>query len=808
MLRSYFIIAWRNIQRNKTYSIINILGLSLGVACCLLLTLYVQDEMRYDQHHHRLNDLYRITTQFESDRGIDKLGTTSPPVAMALWDEIPEVEVAVRVLNPPGVSENLIKYQDNVFYETDGFIADSTLFDVLTYELKEGNPKKALTDANTVVISESLARKMFGNESALDKTINITQGGPSGDFKITGVFLENSKSFLHASFFVSMMSSGWGEYIRKDPEASNEWAGQNFVPGYLKLIPGHDIAAIEQKMNDVLLKHGAEDMKAMGMKKTIALEPLKDIYLRSGISGSPRITYLYVIVSIAAFILLIACINFMNLSTAKAAKRSSEIGIRKVMGAFRTSLIRQILGEAMLIVFISIIISVIMVQAGLPFFNELTGKRISFGSDNMLYFTLALAGITVITGLLAGSYPAFYLSSFQPAQVLKGKFMQGNSAGSLRQVLVVFQFMVAIALVCGMVVISDQLQYIQEKNLGFDAKAKIVLPLRTEGARKSYDALKKELLQNSAVHAVSGADYVPGTTIWNDMMFYPEGGNMDNAVLNRRNRIDVGYMELLNIKLIAGRPFTENRTMESDAKLIVNRTSAGKLGFEPEKIVGQHLYFDWQGKKYTFEVIGVMEDYHQTSLKESINPTMFELRANSEYGYLIADVEASHFEETVKAMEKTWKGLVNDTPFEYSFLDENISKLYDEDKKVARIINSFTAIAMLISCLGLYGLSTYMAERRFKEIGVRKVMGASVTQITALMSKEFVRLVAIAFVLAVPLAWYAMNQWLEGFAYRVPVQATVFLIAGASALVIALLTISFESIRAAMGNPVESLRNE
>ncbi len=808
MLRSYFIIALRNIQRNKTYSLINILGLSLGVACCLLLALYVQDEMGYDQHHRRLNDLYRITTKFTTGKGIDRLGSTSPPIAMALRDEIPEIEAAVRVLNPPGVAENLIKYQDNIFYEKDGFIADSTLFDVLTYELKEGNPNKALTDANTVVISESLAHKLFGNESALDKTINITQGGPVSDFKITGVFKENKKSFLHSNFFVSMMSSGWGEYIR-GPQASDEWAGQNFIPGYLKLVPGHHVADIEKKMNEILVKHGAEDMKALGITKTLALEPVKDIYLRSDINRSPRIIYLYVIASIAAFMLLIACINFMNLSTAKAAKRSAEIGIRKVMGAYRTSLIRQILGEAMLIVLISMIISVGLVQAGLPFFNELTGKSISLDPDNIGYFILALGSITIITGLVAGSYPAFYLSSFQPVQVLKGKFSLGNSAGSLRQALVIFQFMIAIALVCGMVIITNQLTYIQEKDLGFDAKAKIALPLRTKNANEHYDALKKELLHNSAIHAVSGANYLPGSTIWNDMMYYPEGGNMETAVLNRRNNIDAGYMELLNIKLIAGRAFTDNRKMESETKLIVNRTSAKKLGFEPEKIVGQNLFFDWQGKKYTFEVIGVMEDYHQTSLKEQINPTIFQMPAESnDYRNVIVDVEAGHFEETMAIIEKTWKGLINDTPFEYSFLDDTIKKQYEEDQKVSRIINVFTVIAMLISCLGLYGLSTYMAERRFKEIGVRKVMGASVTQIVGLMSREFVKLVVVAFVLAVPLAWYVMDKWLEGFAYRVSIQSTVFFLAGASALVIALLTISYESIRAAMGNPVESLRNE
>jgi putative ABC transport system permease protein len=809
MFRNYFIIAVRNIMRSKAYSLINILGLSLGISCCLLLALYIQDEYSYDRHHERLDDLYRISTHFESDRGIDKLKSTSPPVAMTVWAEVPEVEYALRLLSPPGVDRNLIKYEDNFFYETGGFIADSTLFDVLTYELTKGNPKKALVNANSVVISEALAKKLFGSEEASDKMITITQGGSTGTYKVTGVFKNDKKSHIQANFFTSMTSSGWGEYLRTDPEAANEWGGQNFVPAYLKLVPGHNREEVVRKINGVLVKHGAEDMKALGMKKSLGLEAVKDIYLKSDIGQSPRIIYLRVIGSIAVFILLIACINFMNLSTARATKRAAEIGIRKVMGAFRSSLIRQILGEAMVIVALSIVVSIVIVQLALPLFNNLTGKVITFGTENILYFGIALAGITVVTGLVAGSYPAFYLSSFQPAQVLKGKTMLGNASRWLRRSLVVFQFMIAIILACGMFVISKQLDYMQNKSLGFNASAKVIIPLRTSDAKRQYEALKTELLRKNNAQSVSAADYTPGNTIWSDMMFYSEGGNMEKAVLHRRNRIDAGYMEMLGIKLIAGRAFTNNRSMESQNKLIVNRASVKKLGYTPEKIVGEHLYFEWQGQHHSYEVIGVMEDYHQNSLKEEINPIIFEIaRDSSRYSNLVAQVDTGHFSEALSGIEQTWKALVNDTPFEFSFLDQNIQKQYDEDRLMSRVISSFTLIAMLISCLGLYGLSSYMAERRFKEIGIRKVMGASVNQIVALMSKEFIRLVIVALVLSVPLAWYGMERWLEGFAYRVPVDAIIFVYAGGLALLIALATVSFESIKAAVTNPVESLRNE
>ncbi len=809
MLLNYFKIALRNIIHNRVYSAINIFGLALGVACCLLLTLYIQDEISYDKHHKQGDDLYRIVTNFQSEVGFNKQGSVSPPIAMTLKDEVPEIEAAVRVINPIGVSQSLIRYQENLFYEKNGMLADSTLFDVFTYNLKEGNPKKALVEANSVVISETLSERLFGKEPALNKVISISQGGKLTDYKVTGVFLESFNSHIKANFFTSMTSEGFGEYITKNNEAANEWAGQNFVPSYLKLVPGHNPAVVTEKINEVLLRHGAEAMKALGLHKTLSLEPVKDIYLKSDTSKNPRITYIYVVGSLALFILLIACINFMNLSTAKATKRASEIGIRKTMGAFRSSLVSQILGEAMIIVFISILVSLVIVQLALPFFNLLTDKNISFNSENIPYFIATLVGLAIVTGLLAGSYPAFYLSSFQPAQVLKGKLNLGNSAGRLRQALVVFQFTIAIILACGIFIISRQLDFMIEQDLGFDAQAKIVLPLRTEEAHNQYDALRRTIEGNSNITSVSGSTYIPGTMIFSDMMFYPDGGNMDKAVSIRRNRVDAGYIELLNIKLLAGRTFTDNREMGAETKLILNNTAVTKLGFTPDKIVGQNLHFDWQGQKYDFEVIGVIEDYHQNSLHEDIKATLFELASTTEsYDYMIVSVSSSNFEQTTQFIESTWKSLINDTPFEYSFLDQTIQKQYNEDRRISKIITSFGLIAMIICGLGLYGLSSYMAERRFKEIGIRKVMGASIPQIVSLMSKEFLKLVVIAFVIAVPIAWYCMTKWLEGFSYKTPIGWTVFALAGILALGIALITVSFESIKSAVSNPVDSLRSE
>lgn len=807
MLQSYFKIAFRTLMRTKLYSFINIFGLSLGVACCLMLALYIYDEFGYDRHHQRLGDLYRLDTQFEGDMvGFDKLGSVSPPIAMTLKDELPEIEAASRVIGSFS-NENLIQYEGNKFYESNAYVADSTIFDVLTYEFIEGYPKKALIHANTVALSEKLATKLFGKDAALDKSILISQGGAPVNYKITGVY-KNNNSFLNPSFITSMMSEGIGEYIRTNPDASTEWAGQNFVQAYLKLVPGHSRGSVEKKINEVLIKYGSEDMKALGFTKKLFLEPIQDIYLRSPLDKNQRITYIYIIGSIALFILLLACINFMNLSTAKAAKRASEIGIRKVMGAFRGGLIRQILGEALVIVTIAIIISLVLVKVALPAFNELSGKSITLNQYNIMFFSTALLVLTIITGLIAGSYPAFYMSSFKPAEVLKGKFALGNASGHLRQALVIFQFVIAIALVCGVFVISKQLSFMKEKDLGFNPEAKILIPLRTAEAKEKYASLKTEVGIMSSVNGVSATNYPPGSQIFNDMAFYMEGGNMDNAILNRRNSIDAGYMEMLGIKLIAGRAFSDNREAQSNGQIIINRTSANKFKIDPENIVGQNLYFDWQGQNYKFQVIGVMEDFNQTSLKDPIIPVVFEPDTLNEYNFMIANVHPSGFAETISGIEKIWEKQVSDAPFEYSFLDDDIQKQYHEDRRISKIITYFSVIAMIICSLGLYGLSSFMAEQRLKEIGVRKVMGASVSQIVGMMSKEFVKLVLLAFGIAIPLSWYAMQKWLQGFEYKTPMTITPFVYAGLSALLIALLTISYESLRAANSNPAKTLRNE
>ncbi|HLT71559.1 MAG TPA: FtsX-like permease family protein, partial [Cyclobacteriaceae bacterium] len=603
-------------------------------------------------------------------------------------------------------------------------------------------------------------------------------------------------------------SSGWADYIRRS-DVADEWAGQNFTMSYVRLAPGYSLPDVVEKMNAAFQKHGGEDLKALGMDKKLSLEAVPDIYLHSTTENKvPRITYLYVIASIAVFILLIACINFMNLSTAKATKRAMEIGLRKSLGAQKGLLVRQFLSETMVTVLLAVMLSCIVIQVSLPAFNEITGKSISFDSGNMTFILLSLAGITLITGLAAGGYPAFYLSSFQPAGILKGKSDLQASNGLLRRSLVVFQFVIAITLVCGMIIIIRQLTFMQEQNLGFSVANKIVLPLRTATARANFVALRDELQKLPGVAGITGTNNVPGDPIFSNFSLYPRGSSMEKAVLVRNTFVEPNYLDVMQIKILAGNDFSWNRNTESRNKVILNREAAKQLGFAPEEIVGEKLYFDWQGDRYEFEAIGVMENYHQLSLKEEIYPLLFRVDKSPADNFIIADVTDRNIKEAISVFETTWKEINRDTPFEYHFLDEDFEKQYEGDRKVSTVISIFTAIALIISCLGLYGLLSYMAERRIREIGIRKVLGANVGQIVSLMSGEFVKLVLIAFVIAIPLSLYCITQWLERFAYKISPDITLYTLAGSIALSITLLTVGFESIRAARRNPVDALRSD
>lgn len=823
MFRNYIIIAVRNLLKHKIFSFINVVGLSIGIACCTLLALYIKDEFSFDRHFDRSEDIYRIASTFIREEGSeDKIPRTSPAVAMTMLEEFPELESATRVVNPPEVEQHLVRYKDITFYEKQGYLVDSTFFDVFSYEFQEGDRNTALDHRSSVVLSAVLAKKLFGDQSGLDESIIINSGNSVDTFRVTGILKPYvKKSQLDADLYMSMNSEGWGDYVMNE----TSWIANNFVYTYIKVRPGTSITALTEKFPALLEKHGGEQMREMGLKKSMDVQALKDMHLYSigtfttgsfgfaDLGSSGNILYIYILGSICFFILLIACINFMNLTTAKASQRAGEVGIRKSLGANRGNLIRQFLGESMSIVAISMVMSVILVQMLLPVFNQLTNKDLSFNGSNIGYIAVALAGISLITGLIAGSYPAFFLSSFQPAKVLKDKRLSGSSSNWLRKGLVVFQFIIAITLISSIIVIHNQLKFIQNKSLGFNPEYRILIPLRSIEAKTNYINLKDRLEGLAGVNVVSAASAIPSTPTMRDFPLYREGTSMEQAHTHFNINIDEAYFKLLDIPIIAGRDLVSEKdtfNFSNDHNhILVNRASTKINGMTPEEAVGSKLLIDWRGRRMTFTIEGVVEDFHQMSMHREVAPMVFILPVQkTDYVSLAIAIEPKNAENTLTNIGKAWKEINPNTPFESIFLSENVKQQYEADERTLSIITTFTIIAILISCLGLYGLSIYVAERRVKEIGIRKVLGATVTGIVGMLSKDFIKLVAIAFVISIPVGYYLMEKWLENFAYKMELNITVFVIAGLVSLAIAWLTIGFESIKAAMGNPVDSLKNE
>ncbi len=812
MIRNYIKISIRNIQRNKLFTLINIFGLSVGVACCLLLALYIQEELSYDKHFDKAEDIYRVTSYMKNDTGKEfRLASCSGPLAWGIKDRIPEIGVVTRIFVPPGSEQSLIKFKDNKFYETNGYMVDSTFFKVFDYQFTEGNARYAMKESNAVVIGQALKNKLFGSGEALGKIIEIENGRSPAPYKVTGVIKESTKkSHLKINYLLSMHGDGWGRPV--DNTLTN-WVGNNLFFAYLRLMPGSDVAGVETQINEILQENGAQEMKVLGLHKVHRLQRLADIHLRSdfdfidlGVNGNIR--NIYMLSTIAMFILVIACINFMNLATANANKRSNEVGIRKVMGAERKGLIGQFLGESLIMVLIAILFSVLWVELLLPLFNTLTQRSLSFGGENLPFFLAILLVTTFVTGILSGSYPAFYLSSFQPASVLKAGRKSTKSNDFFRKHLVIFQFVISITLVGMVVVINQQLSYLENKDLGFNAKSKVVIPLRNNETRRNYKVLLESIKEKSFVTNACGVDAIPGSTILDDMILYPKGSNSENGVLTKFNYIDHGFLKMMDMDLLAGRRFTDNRAVESQSKIIINRKAVENLGFNLENAVGQIVSFNWADSVFKQEIIGVIENFHQLSLHEDIMPLALGVLPQATYNAIIIEAKSAQTSEIVASLQDTWQVTNSQTPFEYWFLDDHIQKQYDEDRSTSAIITYFTALAILISCLGLYGLSLYSAEQRVKEIGIRKIMGATSVQILRLLSRDFGKLTLIAFILSIPVSYFTMTKWLENFSYRIDISLWVFASAGLMALIITQITISFHAVRASMANPVDSLRNE
>jgi putative ABC transport system permease protein len=810
MLKNYFIVAWRNIIKSRTFSIINIAGLAVGLTCFILIAMYVMDELSYDKYNSNSDRIYRVNSDIRFGGTDLKLAVCSDPMGPTLKKDYPQVEQYVRFYNSDG--SKLIKKGAQYISEDRVTHADSTLFDVFTLPTIAGNSKTALNEPNTVVITESTAKKYFGTVDVVGKSIETNENNKT-PYKITAVIKDIPKnSHFNFDFIFSMdnVDYGWGNYL-----------SHNFQT-YVLLKEGTDAKKFNSNFNQLIDKYilpqakqflqinSIAEFEKTGNKLVYTLIPLRDIHLKSdrfpelGVNSSMQ--YVYIFSAVAVFILLIACVNFMNLSTARSSNRAKEVGIRKVLGTDQRMLIGQFLTESTLMVFFGLVLAIALVAAGIGYFNSIAGKSLSITQLLQPGYLVFLILLPVVIGTLAGLYPAFFLSAFQPIAVLKGRMNKGFKKNNLRSSLVVFQFFISIVLIIGTIVVYQQLNYIQNTKIGFN-KDQLLIINNTNALGANTDAFKNELTKLSGIKAASFAGYLPvSNSARSDNSFSTE------AVMNEKNgfnmqvwNVDYDYVTVLGMEMLKGRNFSTSYGSDSNA-IIINEEAAKIIG--ADNPVGKKLYTtDNNGVSNTaYTIIGVVKNFNFESLRKNVGPLSMRLGYNKWAAAF--KVSAADVSNIIKTIEQKWKVMAPDMPFSYQFLDESFDNMYRAEQRVGKVALSFSLLAILIACLGLFGLAAYMAEQRTKEIGVRKVLGATVGSITTLLSRDFLKLVLIASVIAFPVAWWAMSKWLQDFAYRIHIGWWIFAAAAFIALLIALLTVSSQAIKAALQNPVKSLRTE
>ncbi|MFC6103506.1 ABC transporter permease [Olivibacter domesticus] len=801
MLKNYFKIAWRNLLRQRTFSSINILGLALGLATCLLISLYIFDELSFDRFHEKADRIVRVVFKGTTPGGKLNEAHVMPPVAQALKTEFPEVEDATRFRR---AGKPIFLINGNRFYEEEMAFADANIFNVFSLPLIHGDSKSALKEPNTVVISQDMAKKYFGRINVLGKLLIIKDSNTP--LKVTGV-MENipANSHFHFDLFTSMASFG--------PASSTSWMESEFFT-YLLLKKGVDYKGLEGKLPAVFEKYaGPQFPESFGMSYAafqkagnaigLFLQPLTDIHLHSDfasdLSSPGDIRYVYIFGCIAVFMLIIASINFMNLSTAGASKRAREVSVRKVLGSGRQALTYQFLIESILLVFISLLLAVGLTVAGLPLFNHLSGKALDFHDVSNLWLLPVLPAFGLIIGLLSGSYPAFFLSSFKPIAVLKGKLSPENKGLGIRSGLVVFQFFVSIVLIFCTMVVYNQLSYMRNKKLGYDKNQ--VLVIQSWPLGKNEALFRQQLLEDPRVADVTNSPYVPAGASGNNNFFVHTEEKPSEWVKTLRYDVDDHYLSTLGIELKEGRNFSNTYGTDS-LSAIINETAAATFKWK-----GGALGHTITNKDHkTLRIVGVVKDFHFRSMHERISPLVMVMQQN--YGNLLLKAKTEDIDPLLKTIEARYKALQPDLPFSFSFLDERVNNTYATEAKTGYLLGLFAGLTIFVACLGLFGLAMFTADQRTKEIGIRKVLGASVSGIVSMLSKDFIKLVLLAFIIASPLAWWLMNRWLEDFAYRINIQWWIFARAGIGAVLIALLTVSFQAIKAARANPVDSLRNE
>ena len=794
MIKNYFKIALRNLWKHKVFSVINIMGLAVGMAACFLIYLYVHFETSYDAFNTKANRIYRIVTDIHTPSDVLHWSSTSAPIVINMEKDFPEVESAVRI----SYQSFLVRKGNDKFQEKNTIMADSTLFQIFDFPLIHGDKKTALREPMSIVLSQSAAKKYFGNTNPVGQTVLLT--GKNINATITGVMKdipENSQ--IKADMIVSFSS----QKLIYGQSLDSQWTSFNLT-SYILLKPHTDSKTLAAKFPAFIDRHTGKMLKDAQMSFTLFLEPLRNVYLYSTRDDSKtgNIDNVYIFSVIALFILLIACINFINLTTARSAERAKEVGIRKVIGAAKFQLAKQFIGESVVISLMAFIVSVILCSLLLPLFNQMAGKQVSTAFFYHPMYFVSLVLIAVGIGIIAGFYPALVLSSYKPVAVLKGRYATGTKGILLRKALVIFQFTISIILIIATIIVYNQLHYMRSQDLGFNKDQTIVIDTNDD---KNKDAFKESLSGLPEVQSTTFSSGIPGEGV---NTAYSKVENNKNEMQTTNLDIyfvDFNFINQYKIKVVAGRGFSPEFGSDTTHAMVINESASRLLGFKsPEQAIGKD--FDQWGRQG--KIIGVVKDFHYQALQEPIKALSMRIDSSDNYQFLSIKVDSKNLPSTIKSIESKWNQVIPNRPFDYSFLDESFDKQYRTEDRFGKLFFNFAILAIFISCMGLLGLASYSTLQRSKEISVRKVLGASISSITTLLSKDFIRLVLIGLIIASPIAWFVMNKWLQGFAYRVNIGWRVFIFAGFLAIIIALFTISFQAIRAAIANPVKRLRSE
>ena len=792
MFKNYFKTAWRSLWRNKLFSGLNIFGLATGMACSILIFLWVQDELSFDKFNHNASNIFRIT-----DKTSDQEYAVVPPsLAYAIQTQIPAIKNATRVVSV----QKMITVGTNKFDEKNIYYADSNFLQIFNYPLLSGNVATALSSPNSVVLTEKTAKKYFGSaDAATGKTIYIDNDIKGSNLLVTGI-LKNipSNSHLQPDMLIPMTQ------YDKANNPIHGWT--NFdVYVYFQLKDAvaptaSNLSNINKQVNEIYKQNNRE------FPASFTAQALTDIHLHShylaDVPGQGSYEYVKIFALAAIFIIIIACINFMNLATAVSGQRAKEVGLRKTVGALRPQLIAQFISESLLLSFISLLLAILIVYLMLPLFNQLASKSISFNPFDANIF-ISLISVAVVTGLLSGSYPAFFLSSFNPVKALKGSKILRSNKSFLRNGLVVFQFSISVVLIVTTLVIYKQLQFIQNRDIGFNKENLLYMKMPEVGdLMNNKDAMRATLAEYPDITNYTFTDQLP-TNLGNSSQLTWHGMNPGTQVMANRLRVDENFVKTFGMQMAAGRFFSKDFG-DNGTGYVVNETALKAMGLNTKNAIGKIISISLEDKEAP--IIGVVKDFNFKPVQEPIEPLV--MKTNFGGGYVVMRTTPASIRKVIGTLQKSFHNVYGDYPFSYGFVSDDLSKLYITEQRMEKLFNVFSILSIVISCLGLFGLATFAAQQRIKEIGIRKVLGASEAGIATLLSKDFIQLVLISFVIAFPVAWWAMNKWLQSFAYRINISWWVFAVAGLAALLIALLTVSFQAIKAAIANPVKSLRTE